>query len=110
MPTFDKVGTFADNQPYPLLVALQFIFNKSAVAADSCPKWEKSIKKESSDGLGLGVCPLRLSLSLCFYVATQRHKCGECCRAAQVIMKQKTVTDAGSSFCQQEEGASSPHG
>lgn len=108
MPTFDKVGTFADNQPYPLLVALQFIFNKSAVAADSCPKWEKKHKKRKL--VWALECVLCVSLSLCFYVATQRHKCGECCRAAQVIMKQKTVTDAGSSFCQQEEGASSPHG
>lgn len=62
MPIFDKVGNFADNQPYPLLVALQFILQVSSTRPIAVPRGKKRI---ASDCFGCGACPPPLSVSMC---------------------------------------------
>lgn len=81
--TFDKVGNFADNQPYPLLVALQLILQVSSEGRFLSQVGKKHQKRKLSALVWALQC-----VPLCFYVATQRQKCGECCRTVQVIMKQ----------------------
>lgn len=65
MPPFYRVVNFADNQPCPLLVALQFFLQVSSSRQFPLPNGEKASKKKLLCGsLGLGVCPLSLSVSM----------------------------------------------